>query len=519
MENKNLILLLTVLILSVFLLSFVNSELTLVFPLNGTNHSSVTTQTTLLNATFINGTDISVFGSETVQTNVNVSFYTLVGGTETFIANSSSCRLTGTSNLIACWTNISVPSTDGFFNISAKVMNGSGVTNSSLNNISSVYFDSTPPEVFENNFSSPLSNNAYNGILKLNVSIYDLIGFDYGKVFFNVTNSSGIQNATFDAELVGGYWVNDTGLDTSQFPDGRYNITVFVNDSLNNLNNTGSVLNVLFDNTSPSLITLSKVSSTQTVLTISISIQDALSVSSSSTCTVDRAGASVSGTGGSQTLTESGLNCGTTYTYTVTCPDSAGNLMSTSSSTTDVSFKTSSCYGGGPASGGGTTWTNTYVEDSKELSERGTVSKELSVNNRIKLKVNQKTHYVGVKTISGNTVTIEVSSDPQTATMSVGDVRKFDVDGDNVYDLKVTLKSIDAGKANLSVEYLQEEVTEEAIQEQQKAEQQAQGETDVEDSREEDRKNGIFWIILGILTIVIIAAIVWFLIGKNYFKR
>jgi hypothetical protein len=500
----------------VFSLSFVSSAIIFTSPANGTNYSLSSFGTLVLNVTFLNGTDIFVLDEETTQTNVNVSFYSLSGVTETLLANSSSCALTSTQNLISCWTNITIPS-DGFFNLSAKVMNATGDINISITNLTDIYFDSTPPIVLASNFSSPSTSGAYgevSGILELNVSIYDLIGFDYGKVFFNITNSSGIQNATYDAELVGGYWVNDTALDTTHFPEGRYNITVFANDSLNNLNNTGAVLNVIFDNTSPS-ISLAKTSSTQNSLTIAITVSDALS-GVTSACTSDRSGASISGTGTSQTLTESGLGCGTSYTYTVTCSDVAGNSASTSSTTTTVSFTTSSCSSSSSSSGSTTasTWKNTFVESDKILSELGAVSKALGSQQRIKLNVNSETHYVGVKSLTSSTALIEVTSDPQQATMSVGDVRKFDLDGDGYYDLEVKLNSISDNKADLSINSINEPVTAESEQTQKEQEKEASGVAGEEDYSKE-AKSKLLWMVLAIILLIIIVVVIVLSLNKS----
>jgi hypothetical protein len=90
-------------------------------------------------------------------------------------------------------------------------------------------------------------------------------------------------------------------------------------------------------------------------------------------------------------------------------------------------------------------------------------SKELSVNQRFKIFVNGAYHYVGLKSLTSTTATIEVSSTPQTATLSVGSQQKFNIDADNFYDLKVGLNEIKGNKANITVSYNNDYVTTPAV--------------------------------------------------------
>ncbi|MBI2003848.1 hypothetical protein HYS72_00075 [Candidatus Pacearchaeota archaeon] len=82
---------------------------------------------------------------------------------------------------------------------------------------------------------------------------------------------------------------------------------------------------------------------------------------------------------------------------------------------------------------------------------------------RVKIKVDTKLYYVGVTEATDTTAKINVTTTAKDkeATLSVGDVKKFDVNADNLYDISVTLNGIDSatGKADLTVVYTQEPVS------------------------------------------------------------
>ncbi len=105
-------------------------------------------------------------------------------------------------------------------------------------------------------------------------------------------------------------------------------------------------------------------------------------------------------------------------------------------------------------------WLMTHIEDGEEFSEKEEVTKELKARHRIKLKIDDEAHYVGVIELDDTTATINVSSDPQQVVFSVGDLHKFEVTGDDYYDLSVTLNSINStsDKANLTIKTISEEV-------------------------------------------------------------
>ena len=343
----------------------------------------------------------------------------------------------------------------GYYNITVTIVNGTGVH---THNISVHINDTTPPEVYEFNFSLVSFGN-YSGSKLINISIFDNGGNITGKggfptAYINITNSSGVQNATYNISREA---FNTTAwnvtITTTDFPDGHYNITLTINDSSGNKNNTAKVYQVAFDNTGPT-VTLSSSSATKNSLTLTISASDAL-VGVNGTCTSNRPDAVISG---SSSLIESSLNCGTTYPYTVNCDDGAGNL----GSSTSTSFTTSSCASGGTTSGSPSlfTWSNTYVYNNKEFSEQEPLTREFAKKERVKLKIGGETHHVGVKAITTTSATIEIASDPVEIKLDVGEDAKVDVDADEVYDVYVKLNAIVNGKADLTIQSISEEIPE-----------------------------------------------------------
>ena len=63
---------------------------------------------------------------------------------------------------------------------------------------------------------------------------------------------------------------------------------------------------------------------------------------------------------------------------------------------------------------------------------------------------------MGITALTSTTATINVASTPQEITLSIGEEEKFEVSGDNYYDLKVKLNSITGNKADITVQSINE---------------------------------------------------------------
>ena len=101
---------------------------------------------------------------------------------------------------------------------------------------------------------------------------------------------------------------------------------------------------------------------------------------------------------------------------------------------------------------------STFAYDSKNLNEREPITKELYKQYRIKIKLNNEIHYVGVISLTNTTATINVSSTSQQAMFNIGEEKKFEISGDNFYDVLVKLNGIKNNKANVSISYVHEQI-------------------------------------------------------------
>ncbi len=125
---------------------------------------------------------------------------------------------------------------------------------------------------------------------------------------------------------------------------------------------------------------------------------------------------------------------------------------------TVASSGSSSSSGGGGGGGGGAATATSFSPTTAQLSEGYTQT--LSKENVVKFSTNDNVnHTATLNSITATTVTITVASTPQTATLNVGETKKFELTGDNSYDLSVTLVSItNATKATLSFKTINEQM-------------------------------------------------------------
>jgi hypothetical protein len=220
-----------------------------------------------------------------------------------------------------------------------------------------------------------------------------------------------------------------------------------------------------------------------------------------------------------------GLSSSTLYYYTILSCDSSNNCNTSS----QYSFTTSDAStvnndngnnnpGGGSSGGSPNTqapvWTQTYSVSDEQFNNGYT--KELSAKNRLQISVNNETHYVGVTGVTNSTATLNITSESQIATLFIGDIRRFEVTGDNYYDLNVTLNSINStsNKANITVISVHDEITAQTIAEEQTKE------TTAQQKKKEDIKNERklwFYLIVGFIIILIIMIII--LLIKNLKKK
>ncbi len=176
--------------------------------------------------------------------------------------------------------------------------------------------------------------------LSLRVSLYN----STGEIYRNISVGGAVNNGS-------GIAYNFSNLtDGTDLPEGTYVLEVIANNSQNDMNNTANRTYIL-DRTAPT-VTLSQdngsVATSKNQITVTITVSDARA-GINTTCDSTTSTAVITGTGTTQTLVESGLACGTTHIYQITCVDTAGNR----NSATSLNTATVSCSGG--SSGGSAT--------------------------------------------------------------------------------------------------------------------------------------------------------------------
>ncbi len=112
--------------------------------------------------------------------------------------------------------------------------------------------------------------------------------------------------------------------------------------------------------------------------------------------------------------------------------------------------------GGGGGGGGGSAWTLTTPFVLAPLGVETSV--ELGEGERIKFKLGNIDHYAGILHIEGDHVLVHVASTPQQTTLTLGKTARFELTGDNYYDLSLTLESYTEESAILVVKTIYEEV-------------------------------------------------------------
>lgn len=522
---------------SVFLISFVSAGInvsvgvasatqsgTTVGTGSGTNYSnssSLISQTPMMtfNVTFINNTDLlfNVTGGGFLNPSYNATFFLVTEGKSTWkiIAQSLNCSIVSVT--ISCWTNISTSLgnfniSEGRYNITAVLYSEENrVGKNSTNNVTMVIFDHTPPfnvNLTGLNGGQNHSTRSNAGNLTLNVTIADQFqGFNassgVGSVIFNIINRTGNTNRTLWAirEGTSQYW--STSVNTSHFPDGNYTISVFVNDTAGNFNSTANntaispARTLFFDNSLPSVSFSCTPTQVNTGSVVTCSCSGSATSGINSTSFTEKPSTSNTGTFTEtcSVTSKSGISNSATAQYTVEQGgggSGSGSGGSGGDSGGDDSGSDEDQGEGGEGSSG-TTWSQTVAQDDAELSEKGAITQTLEAAQRVVVKISGETHYVGVKSVTTTSATIEVGSTPQEATLNVGESKKFDTTDDGYYDLEVRLVSIEETKANIIIKSIYEKV-----------------ETTEGGEPAAISSSTLWWIIIVVAVIVIIVAIIYY---------
>jgi hypothetical protein len=231
--------------------------------------------------------------------------------------------------------------------------------------------------------------------------------------------------------------------------DGLYFYDTIVYDKALNYN-VSNLRQVILNSSS---LVFSSVSSTPSTTTATISYTSNKSVNATLAYGTSKSALSSSGTAvtilstsGSFSLT--GLSVSTTYHYNITICDRAGNCVVNGTNNFTTSAATSDTTA---TPGSGATAT---IPTTVNLADGYT--KIMVVADELKFNIGTQQHSIFVQRIVGDTLTLKIASDPQIATFKAGDEKKFEVTGDNYYDLYIKLNSLKVGLANLTIRTINE---------------------------------------------------------------
>lgn len=318
--------------------------------------------------------------------------------------------------------------------------------------------------------NATLKNNT--DTLTLNISVSDALSGEVGSACVIDVNGT---NQTI---AVSSGWCNSSVVNLTGMSDGNNTVKVYVNDTINNWGLNDSFV-VWMDSTDPTATASCSPSSVTTGETV--------------TCTCS--GSDGSGSGINSSLTTAGSTPSTSstgdFTYTCEVTDNMGN---TDSDTASYTVTSSSSGSGGIAY-------PTYSPSAEKLAEGYDIS--LGENYKVSFAVSGEDHTLKVDDISSGKVTITISSDPVTFKLSEGESENVDLDGDNVYDLRVLLKGITTSRANLVLTSISSEkpAEEESVVEEKEPAQQTEAETEptVE-------KKGYWGYVIAIVVLLLVVA-------------
>lgn len=313
--------------------------------------------------------------------------------------------------------------------------------------------DTAVPRITVNVPGATLDNSYF----KFNITVNEINPISSGTFCWFILNTSGVQYniSASNFSTVANNTYNYVQL-THVFynlSNGAYNITVNCTDSSNN-SAVNQTLFTLTDTTAPAVTFASATSIDTTSADIVVTanytydlINYSIRIGTVNTSLSTSENSSIYST--SHTIELSGLSNDTRYYYNITSCDINAKCThsgiknfattddeSSSSSSSDSNNNYASSY-----------WQATFSTSVYDL-EQG-FYKIIGYKQRMRIRVNDSEHYIGIVEIDNNSATINVSSITQQQVFNIGDTYKFDVIEDGYYDLSITLDDINNSKANL----------------------------------------------------------------------
>ena len=178
--------------------------------------------------------NITANDATTLITGINITLFYSNGS----IYNSS---FSATSPFFLNFTGLS----DGIYILNATA--NDSVNNKNSTETRSYILDTLAPNVIQ--FNSPANGANLSKLQTINATVNDTT-LSVSRVIFNITNSSGQVFLLIASNTSNDLW--NATLNTSNLSDGNYNITIYANDTIGNLNNSEKIT-IRIDNTFPLL--------------------------------------------------------------------------------------------------------------------------------------------------------------------------------------------------------------------------------------------------------------------------
>jgi len=180
-----------------------------------------------------------------------------------------------------------------------------------------------------------------------------------------------------------------------------------------------------------------------------------------------------------------------------------------------VSNEESSSSSGGGGGGGGSTVasTSTYSVYTKAELDQG-YSKDIESGDKLRINISLVYYYVTADEISDTSVKMNITGGYDQIIFNIGDSKNFDVDGDGVYDITVTVNSINttAYEANVKVQTytVPPETPGEATEETEEAKVE-----ETEETMPEETGGFPTWATLAIVAVILAVGYFWFIHEKG----
>tara|TARA_Y100000310_G_C20632756_1_gene789520 strand:- start:15 stop:1415 length:1401 start_codon:yes stop_codon:yes gene_type:complete len=411
-----------------------------------------------LNNTWFNTTTPEFLFNLTDNLDATSNWTIYVNGTSN-VSNSSANNTQTSYNISGLGNgktyNITIQSLDEAVNVLNSTLNISidtGNPTAMINITNESRYNDTTPELFIN-ITDALAN-------RVNWSIY-------------INGTLNQSNSTTNNTV--------TSVNLTTLAEGKYAIHVNGRDQANNSVNS-SYWTIHIDTTNPTSSSGTPTGTTaDNTPTLTVTSSEAASCKGTIDADESFAAMDFSFLGGgtvSHTYT-SGVLTDAAHTVYVRCRDVAGNIATASDSytfTVDTSSNTGSGSGGGGGGGGSRRTTEptpevvepiqkspepTVVEEG-ETAEVGDVATtkyvQVASGGSVEFTFNAEAHTLEVTEVTETTATVIISSDPIELTLTVGETREVEIDGEM---LTVTLNSIVDGKADISFGAVTEPVVEE----------------------------------------------------------